>query len=110
MEYLDKKGECPESGETELTCKLAEAVNAANTKTDVRKRIMISMEKKRELEVQYEVEKKAAEGEDRMAKLVSLLLADGRSVELAKAANNLESRKQLLAEYGLVERSPRSEE
>ena len=71
---------------------------------------MISMEKKRELEVQYEVEKKAAEGEDRMAKLVSLLLADGRSVELAKAANNLESRKQLLAEYGLVERSPRSEE
>ena len=117
LEYLDK-GECPESGETELTCKLAEAVNAANTKTDVRKRIMISMEKKRELEAEHKAEQRFAEGkaegeakgEDRMAKLVSLLLADGRSVELAKAANNMESRKQLLAEYDLVERSPRSEE
>lgn len=79
---------------------------------------MISMEKKRELEAEYKAEQRftegkaegEAKGEDRMAKLVSLLLADGRSVELAKAANNMESRKQLLAEYGLVERSPRSEE
>ena len=42
-----------------------------------------------------------AKGEAKMAELVKQLLADGRTEDLAKAANDPESRKRLMAEYGI---------
>ena len=108
LELIDK-GACDETGRTPLTCKLEEAVTRANADPDVREEAMISLEKKREMEVLYEVEERydkghadgKAEGEAKMAELVKRLLADGRTEELAKAAGDAELREKLMAEYGI---------
>ena len=104
---LIAEGNCGASGGTELTYELEMAVARANAKKDVRENAMISMEKKRELEVLYECEERFDEGkaegeaigEAKMAYLASRMLDADRSEELAEAAKDIELRKRLMAEY-----------
>ncbi len=49
------------------------------------------------------VEKGQIKGEAKMAKLISLLLSEGRNDDALKAANDEEARKQLYLEKGITD-------
>ena len=97
---LIAEGNCGVSGGTELTYELEKAVARANAREDVRENAMISMEKKREMEVLYECEERFAKGQSDTIALINALREDEREDDLNSVlAGDLDLASKLMAEY-----------